>query len=166
THRTINLVQKTSPMAASPAMPMSPAMHMSMSQTPISSAQTPVTPVTPVDLDDVVNSPYEHAKPTALFLSTPEVEERNRVNSLEETLRGIDASSGSGKDRLLLNTIKKLSRDMKRKDEVMREKDKLYDGLKMKNDDLNRRIRNAVGAKRGGARRNNLTPVGAQCKGS
>ena len=84
------------------------------------------------------------------------------MNSLEETLRGIENSSGSGKDRLLLNTIKKLSRDMKRKDEVMREKDKLYDGLKMKNDDLNRRIRNAVGAKRGGARRNNLTPVGGK----
>jgi hypothetical protein len=147
----MNLVEKTSPMPASPIM--------SMSHTPTSSA---LTPGTPVDLDDVVNSPYEHAKPTALFLSTPEVEERNRVNSLEETLRGIETSSGSGKDRLLLNTIKKLSRDMKRKDEVMREKDKLYDGLKMKNDDLNRRIRNAVGAKRGGARRNNLTPVGGK----
>jgi len=156
TTRTMNLIEKTS--MTPPGAVRIPTVR---SESPI--INTPQTPreeegdmATPVDLDEVVNSPYEHAKPMKLFAPTPEVEDRSRVDSLEGTLRGIDGSGGSGKDRLLINTIKKLSRDMKRKDEELREKEKVADGLKMKNDDLNRRIRNAQGTRR---RKNNVTPL-------
>ena len=126
-----------------------------------------------VDLDDVVNSPYDHSspRPTTLFQS-PDSDEGRRTQGLVEAISSIEASSGSTRDRLLLNTIKKLSREMKRKEEEMEKREREWEKAKVKNEELQRRIRNAKTARAaaGGARgagrkpalptKNNATPLG------
>ena len=61
-----------------------------------------------VDLDDVINSPYDHSspRPTTLF-QIPDSDE-GRTQGLVEAISSIEASTGSTRDRLLLNTIKKV----------------------------------------------------------
>ena len=131
----------------------------------------------PVDLDTVVNSPFENSRLTNTVLFPPSpaqsqsqlqshLNENSRQDSILEAIKSIDSSNGSTRDRLLLNTIKKLSREMKRKEVEMREKDREFDRVKAKNDDLNRRIRNigvSGGRKASRAdikeRLNNATPL-------
>ncbi|GMH80120.1 hypothetical protein TrST_g12145 [Triparma strigata] len=133
----------------------------------VASVETPNTNVNAeekkdgeVDLDAVVNSPYETSapRPTNLFRSPNEGfaatptgrEDEERTQGLIEAISSIEVSSGSTRDRLLLNTIKKLSREMKRKEEEVEKREREWEKTKIKNDELQRRIRNANVARQAG----------------
>ncbi|GMH75755.1 hypothetical protein TL16_g06864 [Triparma laevis f. inornata] len=148
----------------------------------VSGAETPTMRVEEkkgdgeVDLDEVVNSPYETSapKPTNLFRSPGDAfasstsptgqEEQERQQGLVEAINSIDGSSGSTRDRLLLNTIKKLSREMKRKEEEVEKREREWEKTKIKNDELQRRIRNANVARQAG-KGLEQTPTGGKGKG-
>ena len=57
-----------------------------------------------------------------------------------------DSGKASTKERLMLNTIKKLSRDLKRKDEEAASKRGEFEAMKSKSEDMARRIKNSRGS--------------------
>jgi len=108
-----------------------------------------------IDLDDIVNGQSDIA---AMKLPTPPPARQQQQQSatelphgsLNSALLSIDASSGSVRDRLLLNTIKKMSKELKRKEE---EKEKMGAELEKalrRNEDMSRRIKNFTKGAGGG----------------
>jgi hypothetical protein len=94
-------------------------------------------PFEDLDDDDVPEPRHlEHRTERNLFPAAA------RAGSVGEILESIDKSSSNTRDRMLLNTVKKLTRDLKRKDDERAEKEKEMEKMKMKNEDLVRRIRN------------------------
>jgi hypothetical protein len=143
------------------------------------------TPVhaTPIDLDDVLRASHnddetdqadaDAVKPTQLNFESGGgrvgAEDGGRTGSVDDIMGSVGFSNASSRDRLLLNTIKKLSRDLKRKDDEYTKRERDFDEMKKKNDDMSRRIRNSVrpatsrvsssgGASSRGGRENNSTP--------
>mgnify|MGYP000085199658 FL=1 len=112
-----------------------------------------------INLDDIVNDASNKFEPTKKGDNTDsstnnindgehdedDMTSTRRTASLHSAIQSIEKSTGSVRDRLLLNTIKKMSKELKRKDEEKLAISKDLERALRKNDDLSRRIRNFKG---------------------